>query len=326
MQAQAILCILKQVMLKNKNNKDSWWFWFSIGLSACLLAAPNPTIIKILVSNIEPMEFTFLRSVLVVLISLPFVLLAIRKFNRRNLALTLGSSLCMTIAIISFSYAVKYSSASYVVVMSLLSPILLVVLSSKLMHDKISFRAASGVTLAAAGALLIVLAPLVVSGSLGSTFYPLATTLMLINSVLFTLSVLFTRKSHEEGMPLTANTGITAFAVAVASFLGMIAVGEAPTNIFTLSSATWLGIFYSGVVVVFIARVMSIASYERIGSATTSGLSYLGTVVGVTIPVLFLGEELSSTIVVGGIIILLGVYLTEKRQINVRRFGFLRRG
>lgn len=312
-------------MFKNKNKKDSWWFWFAIGLSACLLVAPNATVIRVLVSSVEPLEFVFLRSMLALAVSAPFILFAIRKFNRRNLAFALGSALCMTISAISLAYAVKYSSASYAIIMGLLSPILLVVFSSRLLHDKISFRAASGVTLAAAGALLIVIAPIALSGNVDAHFYPLATSLMLINSIFFTLGIILTRKSHEANLPLTASTGVTSFVIGLISFIVLSATQGIPSNLPSLTPATWLGIFYSGVFVIFIARIMNISAYERIGAATTSGLSYLGTIVGITIPVLFLGEQLSGTILLGGAIILLGVYLTEQHQIKLKHRRYLYR-
>ncbi len=310
-------------MSKNKHKKDNWWFWFAVGLSAALLIAPNTTIMRVVVGTIQPMEFTFLRSALIVIIAAPFVLTAIHKFNKRNLMLTLGAGLCMTVATISLTYAVKYSSASYAAIMGLLSPILLVILSNRLMGDRISLRAVTGVLLAASGAVVIVAAPLLLGGKTSTHFYPLATALMLTNSLVFTLGILFSRKSNESGMPLSANAGLMSIVIATFSFLGMYATEGLPTNIGQLPLNTWLGVFYSGVMVVFIARVMNIASYERIGAATTGGLSYLGTIVAILIPVVALGERPSSTIILGGAIILLGVYLTEKHRMKHHRYMHL---
>jgi drug/metabolite transporter (DMT)-like permease len=301
-------------MPKNKNKKDTWWFWFAIGLVSYLLIAPNTTIIRVLVQQIQPLEFTFLRSAMIVIIALPIILFSIRKFNKRNLMFTLGAGLCMTVATASLTYAVKYSSASYAAIIGLLSPILLVVLSSRFMGDKISPRAVAGVALAAAGALVVVALPLIISGKTAPHFYPLATTLMLLNCFFFTLGILFSRKSNEAGMPLAVNAGLMSLVIVIFSFAGMYAVEGLPTDLFHFSPTTWLGIFYSGVIVVFLARIMNIASYERVGAAVNGGLNYLGTIVAIVIPVVLLGETLSSTIVLGGVLILLGVWLTEKHR------------
>ena len=301
-------------MPKNKKKQENWWFWLVIGLVASLMIAPNTTVIRVLVGQIQPLEFTLLRSALIVIVSMPFVLISIRKFNRRNLVFTLGAGVSMTIATISLVYAVKYSGASYAAIMGLVSPILLVILSSRFMGDKISPRAVAGVALAAAGAFIVVALPLAASGQSSTHFYPLATTLMLINSLFFTLGTLFSRKSNEAGMPLMANSGLMSVIIATVSFACMYAVEGLPTDIGHFSINTWVGIFYSGVVVVYLARVMSIASFERVGAAATSGLSYLGTIISVLIPIIVLGEKLSSTIISGGAVILVGVYLTEKHR------------
>lgn len=306
---------IKSIMPKNKKQKDSWWYWLTIGLIAYLIIAPNTTVIKLIVGQIEPIEFTFLRGAMIVIVSLPIVIASIRKFNRRNLTYSLAAGLCLAIATLSLAYAVKYSDASYTAVMGLISPLLLVVLSSRFMGDKISFRAAAGVALGAAGTLVIMLTPLLLSGQTTTHFYPLATSLMVINCVFFTLNILFARKANEAGMPLPANSGFAALIVTAVSFIGLYTVGDGSlANIGQLSFNTWIGLFYSGVVVVFLARIMNIASYEHIGAAATSGLNYLSTIVSVIIPVLILGEKLSSTLVFGGILIFIGVFLTEKHR------------
>ncbi len=310
-------------MAKNKNKKDRWWFWFTVGLAAYLLTAPNATIIRVVVTQIPPLEFTFLRSALIVIVALPFVLMAIRTFNKQNLMYTLGAGLSMTIATMSLTYAVKYSSASYAAIISLLTPILLVVLSTRLLGDKITPRAVAGVALAAAGATVVVLLPLVLTGNTTPHFYPLATTLMLVNCLFFTLGTIFSRKSNQAGMPLTANAGLLSIVIAVLSFIATYSVDGLPTNIMNFSTNIWLGIVYSSLVVVFIARIMNIASYEQTGAAVNGGLSYLGTIVSVLIPVIVLGEQLSSTVAIGGILIMLGIWLTEKHRIKHHHHTYL---
>jgi len=311
-------------MLKNKKQKDSWWYWLTVGLIAYLIISPNTTVIKLIVGQIEPIEFTFLRAAMIVVVSLPIVIASVRKFNRHNLMYSLAAGLCLAIATLSMAYAVKESDASYTAVTGLLSPILLVVLSSRFMGDKISVRAAAGVAMGAAGTLVIVLAPLLLSGQTTTHFYPLATALMVINCIFFNLNILFARKANEAGMPLPANSGFAALIVTAVSLIGLYAVDKGiPTNITHLSFDTWVGLFYSGVVVVFLARIMNIASYERVGAAATSGLNYLSAIISVIIPVLLLGEKLSSTIVLGGILIFIGVFLTEKHRTKHHHHQYL---
>jgi len=229
----------------------------------------------------------------------------------------------MMAAIIAMTYAIKYSNASYAVIMSMLSPVTLIVLSRRMTKDRLTIRALSGVALAGIGALIVVLAPVVLGGNTDSHLYPLATCLMLINTVFFTLGIIFSRKSNEAGMSLAANSGLMSLVILVVSFLGMYSTQGLPTDIAQFTLPTWIGILYSSIVVVFIARIMNIASYERVGAATIGGLNYLGTIVAVIIPIVLLGEKLSITIVIGGIVILIGVFLTEKHRTKMKHHKYM---
>jgi drug/metabolite transporter (DMT)-like permease len=306
-------------MLKHK--KDNWWFWLTVGLIAYLLVAPNFTIIRVLIGTLQPLEFTLLRSALIVAVSIPFILTSIHKFNRRNLTYTLAAGLCVTVATLSLTYGIKYSSASYAAVVGLLSPILLVILSSRFLGERIRFKAMVGIALATIGALVFIIAPTLLGSKIGH-YYPLATLLLIVYSVFFTLSIIFSRKSNEAGLPLFTNAGLMAVVLLVVSFIGMYTVEGFPTNLSHLSVSDWIGIAYSGIIVVFIARVMSVASYERIGASTSSSLSYLSVIVSVVIPLVYLGESLSYNVVIGGIFILLGVYLIDQHQIKRHKHVF----
>ncbi len=303
-------------MPKKKQKKQSWLFWFGVGLVAALLTAPNMTVLKVLVDDIEPLTLNTIRAAILVAITLPFVVASFHKFTRRNFRYAVIAAISMTIAITSAIYALKYSQASYVVILALLSPIVLVLLSRRIVGEKINFRAAAGITVAALGALTAVALPLMLSGGATMAFYPLATALIAINCIFFPLGIIYMRKSHEAGLPLTAVSGVTSMSILLVCGGLMYFLYGLPTNLGDFSVGTWSGILYSAVIVAFLARIMSVASYERIGSVTSGGLSYIHTVVAIIIPVVILGEQLSIAVVAGGALILLGVYLTERHHIK----------
>ena len=70
---------------------------------------------------------------------------------------------------------------------------------------------------------------------------------------------------------------------------------------------------YSGIVVTFAARSLWIAAYERIGAASSGGLSYLETLLSILLPLIILGERLSVELIVGAVLIMYGVYMTQSR-------------
>ena len=264
--------------------------------------------------SVDPTTLNTLRSAVCMIVALPFVIFYWRRLNRQNFVYAIGAGVCTAVAVTLTTYALQSSQASYVVVMSLIGPIVLVLFSSYFFHEKVKIQAAAGVTLAALGALVAVALPLIIGGQTSLVVYPLATSLIVLASIFLPLATIFLRKANEAGLPLTSTQGISATVVMAASFLATFAIHGTIVNPATVSLQSWIGIGYSALFVIFFARVISTASFERIGSALTGGITYLGIIVALIIPVVFLHERLSAATILGGVLILLGVYVTERHH------------
>jgi drug/metabolite transporter (DMT)-like permease len=143
-------------------------------------------------------------------------------------------------------------------------------------------------------------------------FYPLATVLGLINCVTYTLAIIYMRKANEKGVTMPSMVGASALVVAVISFVLFMAVGDhskTPTDI-----SFWFAVGYSGIVAALIGRVLNVKAYEHVGASLMSALAYLEMFIAILIPVFVLNEKLSPAMVVGGIFILLGVYVVEHHK------------
>lgn len=304
-----------QQMAKKKKQIKNKSFWFGVGLAAALLTGPNMTVLKVLSGEIEPLALNAMRSLILIIVTIPFMLLAWKKYSKQNVSHALMAGICMTIAVTSAIYALKYSQASYVVVLALMSPIMLILLSKRMIKERISRRAVMGISIAALGALIAVALPIMIKTGASFTFYPLATILIAINCIFFPLGIIYLRKAHEAGLPLTAASGITSVVIlVVCGTISLVLHGVTTEQFNNLTTNMWLAVLYSSVIVAFVARIMSVSSFERIGSVATSGLSYINTIIAIIIPVLILDEQLSSAVVLGGALILLGVYLTEQHR------------
>jgi len=306
-----------------KTNKNDWMYWFVVGLIALLVAAPSTTVMRVVLGYIDPTTYNTLRAGICFLVAVPFIFWHWRKLNRQNFVYALGAGICTSIAFTVTTYAIKDSQASYVVIMSLLSPIILVLYSGYFFHEKVKFQAAAGVTLAALGTFVAVVLPLVIGGKTRFDFYPMATVLMIVNSLFFPLAVIFLRKANESKLPLTSTQGISAAVVMIVSFAISFAIHGQPINLTAIPSTIWLAIAYSAIVVIFIVRILSTASYEHIGSVATSGLNYLSTIVSLLTPILFLNEKLSNAMIFGGVLILVGVYFTERHKSSTHHYWHL---
>lgn len=286
--------------------------WFLTALAAVIIAAPNATIIRSTVLHSDPFYFTMCRFLLLGLVCLPFIIRARKQLldtsARRDVVI---ASIALSIALVCYALAILHSLASYVSIVTLASPIIFIALSTRIFHEKLNRRIAAGMTLAMIGAMTLVILPIALSQN-GTAFYPLATFLALANSVGYTISIIFMRRANERGVSMPSIIGISAwFAVALSLVLFVLFGDKAstPTNL-----PFWLAVVYSGIAVALIGRALNVWSYEHVGGAVMSSLGYLETFVAILIPVFVLNEKLSPEMVIGGVLILLGVYVVEHHK------------
>lgn len=288
--------------------------WFLLGLLGVLIAAPNATVIKYAVDVVSPLQYNALRFFVVALLTTPPLVTALKRLTRYNLSQSLQAGFFMSIAVVSYVTSIKLSQASYVSIITLVTPIVFILFSTRINGEKINRRAMAGVTLAAIGAMVIVMLPLAIRQSGEFVFYPLATVFALINSVSYALAIIKLKTANEAGVPLPALLSISSWVVALTSAVMFSVAVTQGTEISPLNSRLLLGVFYSGVAVALIARLMTVSSYEHIGSVRTSALAYVETLVAIIVPVIILHEQLSIEMIVGGILILLGVYVAEHHK------------
>ena len=303
-------------MAKKKANYNQWLL---IGLLSVVIGAPNGTIIKSILGEIDSTTFTFLKFAMMFMIFLPVVISFIlrhKKVLRKNARNLTISVIGTAVSVIVFYKAIQYSAASYASIISLISPIILVIMSTRLTKEKVGPRAVAGITLAAIGGLLVVAVPAIFHGSATSVFYPLATILVLINCISSPISVIYQRKANEGGVSFSVYAGLSALATAIVA-LAMSWIESGPGEIIAqtagLSLWGWIGIAYSAFVVSFASRSLWIVAYQRMGSTVSGGLSYLETLMAIALPIILLGEKLSLELVTGALLILLGIYIAESR-------------
>jgi len=305
-----------------------------LGLVSAALGVPYALLIRIAVSGDAGTD-SLVLLILKFTIILVIAFVPLYKFVRDHFSIFKKSfkNLCIMVIcnVISSSFwimSVEQSNASYASIVMLLAPIVLVILSAKLVKDRMTRRAAAGISLAAVGGILVVALPALLQGSAISDVYPLATILLLINCIANPLVIVFQRRSHEQGVPLTALVGLVALvAVPVLSaiYIGMHG-GDAMINAMSnLSWQVWVAALYSGLIISFAARNLAARSYEHTGAAVRGGLTYLETLLSVVLPIIVLGEHLSIEMMVGALLILVGVFLAESgSKHHFLKLGFKR--
>jgi len=299
-----------------KTKKQNQTSWLLVALLGTLLAAPNPTFVK-LAGDINPFLFNAIRFSAVAVCSLPFLLRRVSRIRYKNMKYATTAGICMVVAALSFVMAVQTSQASYVPIITLITPIVFVVLSARLTGERISHRAVAGIALAALGAFTVLALPLLMHNSDKVIFYPVGTAFALLNSFSFVLAIIFYRKANDAGLPMPAVMNVSAWIVATVN-AGIYLLSTSQPSI-QLDRSAWIAVLYSGLVVILLARTINVISYEHLGSALTGMLVYLENILAVAIPILLLGEKISIEMAVGGALILAGVYVVEHHKSQYHR-------
>ena len=296
--------------MKFKFNK---WLW--IGVLSQILTAPEPAIMKYALSGMNVPYFTFLRYFIVLLLCIPGLIGMVNKkeLNKKSTKYTLLSSIFLAIAILSYTYALRMIDSSYAVILCLAGPILFIPLSIKLEKEKISRKSVAGLSLAAAGAFAVVVLPIAFAQRGNLSFNPLATLLIMLNLIGWNLYIVFYRKANESGVGLSAIMGVNAMVnVAIFGLLfGVTSYWQAGYVDFSLTANQAVAVIFSAAVAIFFSRKLNILVYEKLGSVTLSALGYLGSLLSIIVSIIFLHEQLSIGVAVGGVLIILVLYISE---------------
>lgn len=299
--------------MKQKNKQNI--IWYVVAAVAVLLASPNSTIVKVTMDEVGPLWFNVFRFAVIAVLMTPFIILSIKKMTKKNVRYALLSGAAYATAVVGYTSAIHLSQASYVSTIDLAIPILLMVYSVLLTKEKVTRKSFVGIGIAALGGFIIIALPSLLSGSLESGFSLQATLLAFLNCLSFPLAVIFSRKANEAGLSLWATFGIMALVSTSVNIVIALAVGAPAPIVSDLSQPGVIGaILYSAIAVSLLARLMTVAAYEKIGSATVAGLTYVESFISITLPILLLSERLTSETIIGGMLILIGVLIIELKH------------
>jgi drug/metabolite transporter (DMT)-like permease len=197
------------------------------------------------------------------------------------------------------------TSVVHAAIITTLSPVLVLLFAALLKQELLTILKIVGMTVAASGVAMIQLSKNEASGAtlLGDSFVFLS----VLGFAIFTVkSKQFTQR----------HSGLTAMTIA---YLGGV-IALAPMIIWMgsrfefgkVSSAAWLSLTYMAVFAAVIAYLIYYYALTYLPASRVSAVSYLQPVVATLFAVGFLGERISTVLIIGGILVLTGVVITER--------------
>lgn len=195
------------------------------------------------------------------------------------------------------------------ILVCLLSPVLITLLSTMIFKEHLVRKQVFGIGIAALGTTIVVTGGTI---SLSSHLeFLLGSVILLFTPVLWATYSLVGKKIMDRYSPFLV--------VAYVNMLGglcLIPFSLAENSfhqIFTMSFYSWLAILFLAVTCSLLGYYIWFYVMKHVEAAITSSFLFAEPLVTVSFATIFVGEELSTFILVGGFLIFIGVYLVARK-------------
>jgi drug/metabolite transporter (DMT)-like permease len=276
-------------------------------LLAVFFLGTNPVAVKFAVLDVPPLPFVAIRFLLAGLVLLPvaLVLRRGRSVGRRDLLAMAGVGLIgVGMNNVAFTFGVSMTTASDTALIYAAVPVWGILLGLALGLERPTIWGVVGVALAFLGVGGVVYGGLGGASLVGDLLVVVATICWGAYAVL-SLPLLRTYPPLVVAAYTMLFGGLGALPIALPGFLG--------TSWGEVGVGAWGAVAYSTLFVAAFGFSAWQAGISRTGANRVLVYQYLITLVGVASGVALLGESLTPNKLVGGAVILLGVYLARRR-------------
>lgn len=266
---------------------------------------------KAALSEVPPFTLAFLRFVVAIAVMMPFVLYRERKVGTvtrapwRVIALMGLTGVALHYGF--YHLGLSYTTTTNAALIQGTIPAVTVVASAWLLSERIGWLRASGVAGSIAGVAIIILA-----GTEGgpSKLSLLGDLFMVGTVVAWTAYTLLGKLARESQSGLFTTALSNSFG---AAFLIPFAAYEVFTNgAAAYSTSAWVSLVYLGVVSSALAMFLWNYSLAHLTAGQAGAFVNLEPVVAVAVAILYLGEPVLLWQLVGGALVLIGVYLANR--------------
>jgi drug/metabolite transporter (DMT)-like permease len=274
-----------------------------------LFAGATHIAAKAVVGEVDALTLTLFRNIISVVGF--YVILMVRgmgvhieKGSRRSIFL-LGFLVVFNQYL--YLFGMKYTTAANGALLYALTPIFVLLLSRYFFSDKISLRKLAGIILAFVGVTVVIFEH-GVSTSADFAFGNIMILLAVITYALFTIL----------GRPIVLKYGALS-ATALVNFAGLLLI--LPCGVYnaatfpyeSLRTIDWIGILYLGIGTSMIGYLLWYYALRRIDAIRLAVFANGQPIVASILSVIFLGATITPQFVVGGIVTLAGVIITQRK-------------
>ena len=208
-----------------------------------------------------------------------------------------------------FIKGLTYTSAIHASLLILLTPILISVFGFTVLKEKVTIIKTMGLTLGVGGAVLLILSK---EQSSTATNYLFGDLLIIINAISYTVYFIIVKPLMAEYPPLHVVRWVFTFGFLMILPFGWNEFISIPWEKLELSH--YLSILFIVVPGTFLAYFFNIYGIQHLGAGTTGSYIYTQPVFAALIAVIFFHEHLTTSKLLAGIMIFLGVFLISLKR------------
>ena len=287
-------------------------------LSVALIYGANYTIAKNVLDQdyLKPNGFILLRVISgFILFTILHALFIKEKVDRKDLGLLAICGLFgIAINQLFFFKGLGATSPVHASLIMVVTPIIVLILSSIYLTERIRWWKVLGIIVGMIGAML-----LITKGSSGnnSMSSSLGDLYILINAASYALYLVFAKNLMKKYHPFTVMKWIFSFGLIVVIPFGIGDLSGVVWRSFPID--IWVAIIYVLVFTTFFAYLLNAYALSTVNPTTASAYIYMQPLIASTIAILWYNDSLSSVKVLSAALIFIGVYMIslQKRKRNV---------
>lgn len=266
-----------------------------------------PPVIKHTLSFITPVSFLFFRFLLAfTIIAIPFAV-RIKKIKppKKDLFLYFWLAfLCGPLNLVLLFSGIQKTTAINASLISILSPILIVIGGVFFLKENVSKFEKVGISLAVAGTFLTIIQPIIEANNYPRTNIS-GNILVLLGTLVWVVFTILSKKNrHLDPFLLTCFS----YLIGVVFVLPLFVLEKTPLLTPALPGIIFMALFSS-----VLAYFFYVFGLSKIEASEATVFTYLQPVFSIPIAILFLNEKISPFFILGAVLIVLGVFICETR-------------
>lgn len=284
-------------------------------LLAILIWASNSIMVKVVLREIDPLTLTWLRFLLAALFYVPYAAATGRRapgYTPREWALLVGAGVALVPTFsLTLYWALIHTSVANTALVRMTEPAWVLLLGALLLGERATRRQLAGLALALAGTAALVLLGRHPGGGDGRD--ALGIGFMVANSLAWVAYIL----CFKDLLRRHRVTQVTVHAALAGTVVLLLATG--PTHAVAVARAAATMSPLGWALVVGMALVVTIGSnqlfsygLQRVTAGAAATYAYLTPVLAALLAWIFLGEPITSGVLLCGLIIAAGVYLVNR--------------